>query len=334
MATSRLLVVLLLLVAVALLAFQNTAPALPLVFLGLRTQAYPLAFWLVGAIALGSLTSLVMVALTTAGSPVSESGRRPPNRYGRRIPYDPNPSPGPGTARDFTANASGQRPSAERGQRPPEPAGGGEWGEWTNLQSPSQWDDWSQVERQASGQADQGNPTQNRSRWGFGRGPDPTQRANESWQEISEGWDDLENVRYRARGVSPVADALDELEEGWDDDRGIRDRARSQDYEPNQAPKRVYRDGSIYSYSYRDAPLDPSDQDYDPEEYDDEPNASGDLQDPRLADDGVVDADYRVIIPPYRPLEVDTEEPDANSANYGDDDFDDDDDWVDGPPSR
>jgi hypothetical protein len=91
----------------------------------------------------------------------------------------------------------------------------------------------------------------------------------------------------------------------------------------------VYRDGSIYSYSYRDrsgagqtdkiyAPAD--DEQYEDDEFDPEPNAgdapqrtSADYEtsslDPEddefdssdLDEVGVVDADYRVIIPPAQP---------------------------------
>lgn len=68
---------------------------------------------------------------------------------------------------------------------------------------------------------------------------------------------------------------------------------------------------------------------HDPDAVDGATATPGELQDPRLAADGVVDADYRVLIPPYRPL-------DPSTGGTTDDDLaedlDDDDDWIDGPP--
>ncbi|HEY9764245.1 MAG TPA: hypothetical protein V6D07_17075 [Trichocoleus sp.] len=328
MATPRLLVVFLLLAAVTILVLQNTSPALPLVFLGVRTSALPLAVWLVGAIALGSLTSVLLATLVSAGTPDSGRSSRRPSRFGRRIdaPNTSNPPPSSDRARGGSAKS-----------RPTDPAAGGEWGEWTTFRSPSQWDDWNQAD-QASGGAD----SQNKGpRWGRKRAAEQAQKVDESWQELSDGWDELENVRYKPRGVSPVADALDDLDQGWDeypDESGNRSPASRQDFEANQSPKRVYRDGSIYSYSYRDpdstvqgrtdsvyGPEDSEDYDDDYEENEDFENEDGSdseaLRDPRLGPDGVVDADYRVIVPPLRSLQR------TNS------DDEDDDNWVDGPPN-
>lgn len=337
MATPRLLIVLLLVGAGVLLVLQNTAPALPLVFLGIRTPAYPLAFWLVSAIALGALSSVFLASLVSGGIPSLGRGRRTPSRTGRRI-EDPN------TVADFKGSTQPRSTAAEAGRRR-EPAANGEWGEWTNLSSPSQWEDWSQAEQAAGSRPQDKGP-----RWGRKRAAEQAQKVDESWQELSGGWNDLENVRYKPKGVSPVADALDELDEGWEDypDVPPRDRAPDprQDFEADQSPKRVYRDGSIYSYSYRDSdapqgrtdsiygPEDEEDEDWQPPsdrqglEWSDEQGYEDDyeeenfepddpLRDPRLGPDGVVDAEYRVIVPPYRPLEKT--------------DDDEDEDWIDGP---
>ncbi len=79
MATLRLVVILLALGAVLLLMGQNLSPTLPLVFLGRQVVVLPLGVWLAGAIALGSLTTLVMTLLP--------GGRPRPTRRHR------NPSP-------------------------------------------------------------------------------------------------------------------------------------------------------------------------------------------------------------------------------------------------
>ena len=85
--------------------------------------------------------------------------------------------------------------------------------------------------------------------WLFGnRKAAEEEQVNRSWQELSDDWDDVEGRDYRARGVSPVDDNLDDINRGWDDPRPPQP---CQDFEVPQSPKRVYQDGSIYSYSYR-----------------------------------------------------------------------------------
>lgn len=72
----------------------------------------------------------------------------------------------------------------------------------------------------------------------------------------------------------------------WDDaPRDSRPSSPRTDYEVRQQPKSEYRSGSTYSYSYRDP---------DP---------------PAANPPDVVDADYRVIIPPTRNLDDDLDEP-------------------------
>ncbi|MBD0267717.1 MAG: hypothetical protein ICV77_05415 [Cyanobacteria bacterium Co-bin8] len=346
MATPRLLTLLLLLVAIGLLAWQNPSPAVPLRFLGLQTQPYPLAVWLVGAIALGSLSTVFLSSLMTMSSGAGPN-RRSPNRFGRRIPYDPTTATS-GSAEARTASGRSPEP------RPSRPEADGEWGEWTNLRSPGQWEDWS--DRPASSDRPSDRPSApssaqpNRpSWWGRNRAEAQTQQVNESWQEISDGWNELEDMRYRARGVSPVEDALDDLDEGWDE----AGNSPRRDFEVGQSPKRVHRDGSIYSYSYRepehpdrgraDDVYGPPDEDaetweppqdrrgmewvdpgYAADEAADDNQNPEDLRDPKLGPDGVVDADFRVIVPPYRPLEI--------TPNSGSDD--DDEDWVGEIPER
>jgi hypothetical protein len=158
------------------------------------------------------------------------------------------------------------------------------------------------------------------------------EQVNQSWQELSDDWGDMEHREYRTRGVSPVDENLDDINRGWEDASGYA--SAPADFEVPQSPKRVYQDGSLYSYSYRNqdgggqrdsiyGPPDDvlyGDEGFDrdayvdlsqPEDYreDGEPAAqpSGygtesygeeDLGEPEVAEDGVVDADYRVIIPP------------------------------------
>lgn len=64
MALIRLVLLLLAVGSVTLLLLQNQTPSLPLVFLGMQTQAWPMAVWLVAAIVLGVLTSIVLAGLS------------------------------------------------------------------------------------------------------------------------------------------------------------------------------------------------------------------------------------------------------------------------------
>ncbi|WP_027269245.1 hypothetical protein, partial [Leptolyngbya sp. PCC 6406] len=98
MRTSRLVVTLLLVAVLVTFALQNTTPVLPLVFLGGRTVALPLAIWIMGAIALGSITALILIGLVSGigGSP-QKSRRRwrvqpePEPRSPQSSPQDSSP---------------------------------------------------------------------------------------------------------------------------------------------------------------------------------------------------------------------------------------------------
>ena len=83
MATVRLVIVVIIVGAVVLLAVQNTSPALPLVFLGGQTGSLPLSLWLLLAIALGALTTLLATALLQANVG--------PGKRGKAYKYRPQP---------------------------------------------------------------------------------------------------------------------------------------------------------------------------------------------------------------------------------------------------
>ncbi len=381
MATVRLVIVLFLAGVVVLLAVQNTSVALPLVFLGGQTVALPLSVWLLLAIALGALTTLLFTALLGANG--QRKTRSKAYKYRPQPFYEPadTEAAAQDAAQDGAfrqrsnpaANRAGQPQS--RSSRPNQAADsstyGREWQDWTNLQSSNQLNDWDAVERESTArQASSSGRSAARTAagagigsWLFGnRKAAEEETVNQSWQELSNDWDGLEDREYRAQGVSPVEDNLDEINQGWDDAHG---GYPTQDFEVPQSPKRVYRDGTIYSYSYRSAegasqrdniyaPPDDvvyGDEDFDrdayidlsqPEDYPENPDqdrpasdydAGGhpgeDLDEPEMAEDGVVDADYRVIIPPSP--SSDTAARDETVAREGswDHQDDDDDDWTD-----
>lgn len=63
MAVIRLVLLLVVLAGLTLLLVQNWSPVLPLMFLGLKTQALPLAVWILLSIAAGAFTSLFITGL-------------------------------------------------------------------------------------------------------------------------------------------------------------------------------------------------------------------------------------------------------------------------------
>jgi hypothetical protein len=291
MATLRLVVILLALGAVLLLTVQNLSPALPLVFLGQQVVVLPLGVWLGGAIALGSLTTLVMTLLPGGGG-------RPPRRHRY-------PSP-----ETFYESSTG-RPAddatrAARAAAVSQGVAGAEWQSWTNLRSPAQWDNWEALSQ--APKPDIPAAPQARSNAWFGRRPAPThEQVENSLEELARDWGDLERRRYRAPGVSPVEDSLEEITQGWEDiEAASPSLARPDQGDPNQS-------GSRYSYGYGDrppggqtdaiyAPADRRDygspgreeekgEDWDHPDY-------GELDSTSPEEEGVVDADYRVLIPP------------------------------------
>ncbi len=291
MATVRLVFILMVSGLVLLLTVQNTSLALPLVFLGGRSLALPVGVWLLGAIALGSLTTLVLNALLGADRPARTSGRR--YRYSPQGFYEPSTAETPSAA---------QAASPDRG----------DWQDWTDLKAPSQWENWESLSQTARSTGET-QPPPSRSRSWFGRSsqsqPDQSQRLEQSLEELSSDWGDLERRRYRTTGVSPVQDSLDEITEGWDD---IEPTAPAREFEAPQSPRQVYRDGSIYSYSYGDrSSPGQTDNIYAPPEPDrpgsEHQSSWSPTPAPQPPDDaegeeaGIVDADYRVLIPPSPP---------------------------------
>ena len=355
MATVRLIVVVLVLGLVVLLGVQNLAPALPLVFLGGNTQALPLGVWLVGAVLLGALTTLGLTALM--GPLGGGGGRSQAYKYRPQSFYEPTGAPGSGAGSTagqggppYTNPASRAAGSGRAPSSPSSPGGAADddpsWRAWTNLTSPAQWNDWESLSRATNSENAPTAPAASSlvdgvTTWfsSSKQRAKQQQRVNESLRELDD-WDDLGNRPYTVPGASPVQDSLDDISQGWGPDQAP---GSSRDFESAQAPRRVYRDGSLYSYSYREdddspAPRGQVDNIYAPPDdaiyrSDPDPRYAGadypmgagsatpetaygspedsDFDDddtplsaPAIAEDGVVDADYRVIVPPYSAAET------------------------------
>ncbi|MEM1427206.1 MAG: hypothetical protein AAGF75_11715, partial [Cyanobacteria bacterium P01_H01_bin.130] len=190
-----------------------------------------------------------------------------------------------------------------------------DWEDWGQRSPASQWQNWEQAPQDAS----------RASRESSRRIPKRQQQAENQaaadFEDIAAGWDDrAANSPYRPAGASPVDDALDEIAEGWEDwedpEEARRDNAPESRpiYEVRRSPESVSKSGTSYSYRYRSADdlrrqpssakvsaSEPESVDANAEE--EEPG----LDVPEVGPDGVYDADYRVIIPPSRPLEEDAD---------------------------
>lgn len=306
----RLIVLGLVLVALVILALQNLSLSLPLVVLGTPTGSLPLALWLVGAIAVGAICTLLIFWLVNLGQP-PRSGYRP---MGRRVPYPSDErsaatetagwqsSPEPSDNR--YSDLSSDRPSDQPPQPPAAPASdrvaatepvrpapqNRDAADWESFRPPERWDSW---EQPASAEPP-------RSGRFFGREADS---ADATVNQIDQGWE--------------------EEEAGWD---GAN---RTDDDQLEQRPRQTYRDNNLYNpdqSGYDESAYSESDySDYDESAYnrvgdpassnweedweEESPERSArrtdeaDDADRQMGPDGVYDADYRVIVPPHRPLD-------------------------------
>ncbi|PSB19003.1 hypothetical protein C7B65_13390 [Phormidesmis priestleyi ULC007] len=85
-----------------LFALQNWTPSMQLVFLGIRSPAFPLALWVLGAIAAGILTALVIAGLfrltgftaqrQVRGRKPASFAQNPANRYAYQAPKETEPA--------------------------------------------------------------------------------------------------------------------------------------------------------------------------------------------------------------------------------------------------
>ncbi|MBE7382614.1 MAG: hypothetical protein F6J95_014525 [Leptolyngbya sp. SIO1E4] len=337
MSTPRLVVALLVICGLVTIALQNTSPSLALVFLGFRSITLPLGVWLSGAIALGALTTLAL----TEFIPFSATApKRPPRRRWQVRPDAPSDRSGAAGARPSPRTPPREAPKkTPRDRRRPEPtssftgqntaktaprdaAAAEDWQTWGQRTPASQWEDWSQA-----GTADPADQRFSK------RQRKDREKAENAINDISDGWaGSAQETVYVASGGSAVEDALDEISEGWDDweseAAAPSETAYSYRYRGAEASPRVdavYGPPDDVGENYPDlgsAAADDSDEDWGLESdeaaagkswQESPPSNDLDANNESEASDGVYDADYRVIIPPHRPLEEDENDRDRTS---------------------
>lgn len=166
MSIAKLILLIVILGALVVFALQNWLPTVPLVILGSSTVALPLAVWILGAIAAGALTTLVVTLLLRLGGggnlpsrrrrPVQPaSDRTEPMASGRadRFQWASQPFAAfnrkPAAAKAAARGAAADAPRAAS-TRPGRPADS-----WESFTRPrTEWEDWQRYEEPASAAGD------------------------------------------------------------------------------------------------------------------------------------------------------------------------------------
>lgn len=294
----RLVLLLLAFGALALFVFQNLSPVLPLVVLGVPTIALPVGLWVLGAIAAGAFTSILIAALTRLAAPrfSHSSSRRPAPAAPTNGGKTPSSSSGaawkaPAWAANW-ANVQDKQRATTPTNRPQARRSAAE--DWEQPAHRDDWDDW----EVASPAASTSPP------------PRTAPLAPASFAEDNPFQLPDEEPIYQDM---PPEEPTDQEQEVWDDWEEETPPATRRE-EPPPPPQRDFveirrtpqtqsRSGTVYSYTYR-------------KEDEEEPAQE---QVPPPKSDRVVDAEFRVITPPYRP--------DASLPETSDDELEEWDDW-------
>jgi hypothetical protein len=272
----RLLLFLGILAGLLLFGSNNWSPVLQLTFLGMKTPALPLAVWVLGAIAAGFLTNLLLTLLFrlsnyAAARQVRVQLRRATRHNAARTGAVPPAQPSFSWARASTPRTA---PSSRTEDED------ADWQNWEGYEEPvdrkpaAEPVDWKRAEQQP-----------------VDRTP---QAVEDDWDTVFEDdWGEAKekprpaaattSTRYEApvRQEEDFSDLEEDSDSDEDDTPADEYQSRERiEFERRQEPRTASRSGSVYSYGYRD-PSNP---------------AVGRAE-------SVVDAEYRVIIPPHRPLE-------------------------------
>ncbi len=230
MSLPRLITLLVIVAGLVTLVLSNLSPSLALVFLGLRSPALGLGFWILIAIAIGVLISLAIVGLFQ----LSNSWVQPqPNSSSRRSPKppvqpfnsEPEPLEEPERPRWTAAKTANPveevyRPSEARSSTPRVD----DWETEVRPINPS-WEeeDWDNDTEEFA------NPSPSQGRW---KNQEPenlssSQSSEEEWDD--QDWEESESPSSTSESSQPMPE-----------------------YEVPQTPKTESWSGSVYSFGYRD----------------------------------------------------------------------------------
>lgn len=302
MNTPRLVAALLIVCGLLILTLQNSAQSLPLVFLGMQSVSLPIGAWLSGAIALGALTTLLLTGGTSFSPRGPQTERANRRRWQVRDPGTTSPEASTSGNRPSSSGRSQSAaprstpkpdipppPAAPKRPRPPRnPVAAEDWQTWGERQPASQWESWSQAET-ASGSASSGRRPSKRQQA-------DQQKARENVQKLEEGWDSTAyDTVYVPPGGSTVEDALDDIATGWDEE----DVPAATAYSYNPSTTATGRVDAVYAPPDDAGSPPPADGSRNEDWRLDPEDAPAD----EAENSGIYDADYRVIVPPHRPLD-------------------------------
>lgn len=328
MRTSKLVVALLIVCALAILVVQNRSPSLALVFLGRQTVSLPLAVWLCGAIALGSLTAIVLFKTAGGGHDGGDRAQRrrwqvrpdasdasvsnpndfrtTPSGTPRDIPRDMRRE-APRQARPQTSVSTSSSKSSSSQASSRSSAATEDWQAWGQRNAASQWEDWSEAGRtDPAGQNVTKRQRQDR------------EKADSAINDMSQGWaNSAQDTVYVAPGGSAVEDSLDDIAEGWGEWEAEppAETAYAYGYQGTEAASRVDAVYSPADDEPEQSPVAASDDEDWGLDIEVDPAVTGQPNKPAPSEtaapatendtdgEGVYDADYRVIIPPNRSLD-------------------------------
>lgn len=237
----RLILLLAIVGALTVFALQNLTPLLPLVFLGIQFPALPVSWWVLGAMAAGVVSMLVIQILISLSNFVT--GQTVRSRVRASVDRE-DPS--------RRGAASTEQEVSQAGKRQPRRA--------RSTMDDSAWQDWRGYESTSTQQT---------------AAPRPTPQPLDDWERPPS--DDWEVSAPQGTTRRPPQERVSQ-------DRGTSPRDAPPRESPatdrDVAPRRSTPPDSTYSSNAQ------------------EPQDTG-----MGKTEQVVDADFRVIVPPYRPLD-------------------------------
>lgn len=286
----RLFLLLVVLGGLTLLLGQNWSPVLPLVFLGAKTQALPLAIWILLSVAAGAVTSLFITGLFKLANYFTRS---PSSR--RKAPPPPRSSAQRSQARYTATSRPATKPAPD--STPSNPAN-----DWLSDSSTDD-DDWGFKEDTDKTRSNSPNDVssapksnyqassysysyQEPSNSGVGKTESvydadyrvikpPYSQPDTAENEEDGGFSAQPSVAPNTAASRPSKPGIDSTpsdgaddwnsdsnNDDWDFEEDSQetpfssDTGRTQNYEVTNEPKSGYRAGSVYSYSYREAKTD------------------------------------------------------------------------------
>jgi len=265
----RLLLLLVIAGSLALFTLSNLQP-LALTFLGMKAPALPLSWLILAAIAAGVATNILLQLVMTFSNYLAVQSLWIQTGGNNRRQASRQPNRQDATTRLAEAAASSYRTSIPRSAA-------------SSSEEDAVWKDWEGYEQpEPSASERRTSPTSQKTQ--------PAQPLDDWETPTSDDWSiDQPKDIPSDRRTSP-----DLTEAETDAFYPPTEPSSPREFEKQQQPSRESRTGSVYSYSYRQSETTDTSSPKPPTEK---------VTKPDVARQEVVDADYRVIIPPYRPLD-------------------------------